>query len=111
MITIPRTLLAVLIAAIAGTLAVTPAAFSASLKSCPSTTSSGRLQAGPTMSCAFARSVERYINAHSVPSRVLLRSPVTHKLYTLVRTTPQSSSTGYRYASRTDSGLWLREIY
>lgn len=97
--------------AAAGALGVTPAAFSASAKRCASTTSSGRLPAGPTMSCAFARSAERYINAHGIPGRVRLRSPVTHRFYTLYRSTPQSSPLGYRYASRNDKGLWLREIY
>jgi hypothetical protein len=78
---------------------------------CASTTSSGRLYAGPATSCQFARSIERRVNASGIPSRVVVRSPVTGLRYTLYRTSRRNSSTGYRYASRARRGLWVREVY
>ncbi len=84
---------------------------SATGKRCESTTSSGKLYAGPRTSCAFARRVERYVNARSIPDKVTLRSPVNGKRYTLHRTTSRTSPTGYRYVSRTIRGLWVREVY
>jgi hypothetical protein len=103
--------LALALALLAGVLAFAPAVWSAPAKTCQSTTSSGRLVAGSRTSCAFARTAERFINAHGMPRRVRLRSPVTHKRYTLVRSTPSTSPTGYRYVSRRHPGLWVRELY
>ena len=97
--------------ALALLLMAAPAQAARSSKDCKSTTSSGRLTAGLHMSCAFARTIERYVNARQRhPAKVRLTSPLTHKGYTVVRRLDNAQ--GYVYSVAGDpNDAWMREYY